>query len=1106
MGFWSRRITNVAALMGGTAASTLLGGETDGLAIDFTDASLTVRDTTTTSNVWGQIEGNAQDFWRSRSFTSYSSPSPKITMDSDGYYKYRPHNLVPMSERFQSAAYTSTSLTITDNTVVAPDGTTTAATLALVDASATHVLNGAVTYTSAIGHFYTHSVYAKANTHGFIQLIGGSAAFGTEAYANFDVSTGVVGTAGTATTASIESVGSGWYRCAIRIVATAATTVLWSLHLVADASAARGPTWDPNSTNSLYAWGAMVNHGPTALTYVPTRAHNIVTQSQTLDNAAWTATSCTVTANSVAAPDGTTTAETLALVDAASTHAIAATAISWTSGLTYTVSVYAKANTHSFIQIQMPSASSQFSADAWANFNVSTGATSAAAAATATATNVGNGWYRCSITVTATATASGAYNILLVSGISAGRAESWDPNSTNSLYAWGAQVELASSPGKYVTTTTAAVYSANYDLPREWGAPNTVTNLCLRSQEFSSALWAAVSVTVTDNTVANPVSGASTAATVALVDASASHSLTCTAVAVTLGATYTVSVYAKADTHGFIQLLFGSAQFGLEAYANFDVSGGTVGTAGTSTTAAITSVGSGWYRCSISATCTTAGNNQTAIHLVQSGSVARGPTWDPNSTNSLYLYGAQYEQASTAGTYLHTTATARTDYFYPTSLACQGLLVEEARTNICLYARDLTQSNYTKTSATAALTATGVDGVANTASTLTASASNGVAYQVIASASAARSLSMFIRRRTGTGTVTISHGATTGSTLVTNGTFDTDVTGWTSSPTGTGAAIAWNAGGALDLARTDGSNLSRALQQITCTAGKLYRITVTAATANAHARAGTTSAGAELFASTVTAGSTLSNVFYATQAAVHLAFWCNTDGATTTLDNIAVTELAETDITSSINSSTWTRVSVTNETITNPCVAIKLATSGDAIDVDYCQSEAGAFITSPIYTGSASVTRAADNIFCATSVFSYSQSAVTMYGKGTPAAVSSTILGVYDATNNERYIMWNSASNPRALVVDGGVSQADIDAGTWTVGSLGKIAASIAANDVAASFNGGAAGTDTSATMPTVHTISIGNATSALHFNGYIAQAMVLPRAMSDAELVVVTT
>lgn len=66
-----------------------------------------------------------------------------------------------------------------------------------------------------------------------------------------------------------------------------------------------------------------------------------------------------------------------------------------------------------------------------------------------------------------------------------------------------------------------------------------------------------------------------------------------------------------------------------------------------------------------------------------------------------------------------------------------------------------------------------------------------------------------------------------------------------------------------------------------------------------------------------------------------------------------------TDITASVGSS-WTRVKIENTSVLNPSVGFKIATSGDAIDVDVCQDEAGAFISGPIITTTTAVTRNAD--------------------------------------------------------------------------------------------------------------------------------------------------
>jgi hypothetical protein len=56
----------------------------------------------------------------------------------------------------------------------------------------------------------------------------------------------------------------------------------------------------------------------------------------------------------------------------------------------------------------------------------------------------------------------------------------------------------------------------------------------------------------------------------------------------------------------------------------------------------------------------------------------------------------------------------------------------------------------------------------------------------------------------------------------------------------------------------------------------------------------------------------------------------------------------------------WTRVKIENTSVLNPSCGFKIATSGDAIDVDVCQDEAGSEAWSPIITTTAAVTRNAD--------------------------------------------------------------------------------------------------------------------------------------------------
>lgn len=82
-----------------------------------------------------------------------------------------------------------------------------------------------------------------------------------------------------------------------------------------------------------------------------------------------------------------------------------------------------------------------------------------------------------------------------------------------------------------------------------------------------------------------------------------------------------------------------------------------------------------------------------------------------------------------------------------------GLLIEEARTNVVLQARDLSNVAWVKLNTTAAKDQVGVDGVSNSASSITATADAGTILQTIVLASTARFQSAFVKRITGTGTL-----------------------------------------------------------------------------------------------------------------------------------------------------------------------------------------------------------------------------------------------------------------------------------------------------------------------------------------------------------------
>lgn len=94
-------------------------------------------------------------------------------------------------------------------------------------------------------------------------------------------------------------------------------------------------------------------------------------------------------------------------------------------------------------------------------------------------------------------------------------------------------------------------------------------------------------------------------------------------------------------------------------------------------------------------------------------------------------------------------------------------------------------------------------------------------------------------------------------------------------------------------------------------------------------------------------------------------------------------------ITSQINTSGFTRVSVPAQTVTNPNFGFRIVTNGDAIAVDGVQNENGAVATSLIVNGSSAQVRAADVIMLAGGALSALKSAaLSVVGEETSSEVS----------------------------------------------------------------------------------------------------------------------
>jgi len=174
-------------------------------------------------------------------------------------------NLLSYTQEFDD--WSKSNATVTANQIAAPDGTNTGYKVNENAATTPHyILQTGFTFT--LGETYTQSVYAKAGTNNIVQLLGTTAAFGSQTWANFDLSDGTIGSKGTATAAAIQSVGEGWYRCSITTTVTATSGGSGGLTaLVPLKTSSRVFSYEGNPSNYIYAWGAQLELGSTATQY-----------------------------------------------------------------------------------------------------------------------------------------------------------------------------------------------------------------------------------------------------------------------------------------------------------------------------------------------------------------------------------------------------------------------------------------------------------------------------------------------------------------------------------------------------------------------------------------------------------------------------------------------------------------------------------------------------------------------------------------------------------------------------------------------------------------------------------------------------------------------
>lgn len=391
---------------------------------------------------------------------------------------------------------------------------------------------------------------------------------------------------------------------------------------------------------------------------------NLVLYSQNYAVGSWTLQEIVLSANSITAPDGTTTASTVSNNTGVNAyHRIYQAIPAFTQKTTYSFSLYLKYKDHQYVSFGLTDNNdyrSQVVVDLSNGTITQNYVSTAGDTLTSAITSVGNGWYR--VTGTFTPNTAIAVNLYFLGTLQQG--STFTPNgyvgTGTGFYLWGIQAEQRNASTAYTATTTQPItnyipvlLTAGGNQPRFDCNPTTGESLGLLIEEqrtnfqiysLTGYAWASyLGATWISSSVVAP-NGQIQGADVTLPSGSQMYSYV--ASFGSSGIAVTASAYMKYRSGANIVGIGVYDNTQGNRYVYFDLSNGTISSSDAGASGTITSVGNGWYRCTNTKTVQNATGGMTF--------------YASNGACNIYTWGAQLEAGAFATSYIETTSASAT--------------------------------------------------------------------------------------------------------------------------------------------------------------------------------------------------------------------------------------------------------------------------------------------------------------------------------------------------------------------------------------------------------------------------------------------------------------